>query len=163
MTPPPWRLRDADAALRLFLTAFLLLLTAGYGVGLLFAGHTTSGTPAGLTEEYRGTPEGSQGAELKYAKSEDEMYIFLHNHLLSLSLVFFAVGGIFYFSDTSPGLKKFLMLEPFAALITTFGGIWLVRFVAPAFSWLVLLSGIAMAGCVIAMVVIILRELWGRR
>jgi len=160
---PRWRLADADKTVRLFITSFLLLLTCGYAVGLLFAGHTTSGTAAGLSEEYRGTPEGSERTELKYAKSEDEMYIFLHNHLLSLSLVFFSVGGIFYFSKTPGGLKRFLMLEPFAALVTTFGGIWLVRFASPWFSWLVMLSGIAMAGCVLVMIVLILKELWGGR
>ena len=158
-----WRLRGADAAMRNFITAFLLLLSTGYIVGILFVDHRTQGTSRGLIEEYRGTPEVSRAAELKYAKSVDEMYIFLHNHILSLSVVFFAVGGIFYFSSlTSPGVKHFLIVEPFAAIATTFGGIWLMRFVAPQFSWLVLISGISMVGCYAIMVFLILWELWKR-
>ena len=159
-----WRLRDADSSARLFLSTFLIVLTIGYGIGLLFVDHTTSGTPHGLAEEFRGTPEGTHAAELKYEKGENEMYIFLHNHILSLSLVFFAAGGMFYFSSlVHDGLRKFLMVEPLIALITTFGGIWLTRFVAAEFSWLVIVSGITMVGCYLAMVVLMLIELWGRR
>ena len=159
-----WRLRDADRTLRLFITGFLLVLTVGYTIGLLFVDHTTSGSTRGLSEEFRGTPENSGAAELKYAKSADEMYIFLHNHILSLSLVFFAVGAIFYFHSIRSGLiKDLLIAEPFAAIVTTFGGIWLMRFVSEYFSWLVLLSGISMVGCYVSMVVLILKELWIRK
>jgi ABC-type amino acid transport system permease subunit len=159
-----WRLRDADRTLRLFITAFLLVLTVGYTIGLLFVDHTTSGTARGLSEQFRGTPETSTATELKYAKSADEMYIFLHNHILSLSLVFFAIGIIFYFHSMRSGLlKDFLMVEPFAAIVTTFGGIWMMRFVSEYFSWLVLLSGISMVGCYVSMVMLILKELWIRK
>ncbi len=159
-----WRLRDVDRTMRLFLTAFLLVLTVGYTIGLFFVDHTTSGTTQGLSEHFRGTPENSESAELKYAKSADEMYIFLHNHILSLSLVFAAIGAIFYFHSMPPGLlKDFLIVEPFVAIITTFGGIWMMRFVSEYFSWLVLASGISMVGCYIVMVALVLKELWLRK
>jgi hypothetical protein len=165
---PAFTLRGADRNLKLFITVFLFILTCGYLTGLLFVNHTTSGAVQGLSEEYRGSPEGSvegsNSPELKYPKSADEMYILLHNHVLSLSLVFFAVGGIFYFSSIVPaGVKGALMLEPLLAVGTTFGGIWLMRFVAEGFSWLVLISGISMAACYFAMVVLILWELWSPR
>ena len=85
--PVRWRLRDADMSLRLFITGFLLLLTIGYGIGLFFVDHSTGGTAKGLADAYRGTSENSQAIELKYAKTTDEMYIFLHNHVLSLSKI----------------------------------------------------------------------------
>lgn len=158
-----WRLKTADPTLRLFISAFLLLLTTGYTIGLVFVDHTTSGTPQGLTEQYRGTPEGAEKAELKYAKSVDEMSIFLHNHILSLSLVFFAVGGIFYFSSVPEKWKRFLMVEPIIAIATTFGSIWLMRFFSEYFSWLVIISGTTMVGCYFVMVILILKELWLRK
>ena len=159
-----WRLRDADRSMRFFITAFLLILTSGYVIGLAFVDHTTGATPKGLSEQYRGSPENSNATELKYAKSPDEMSIFLHNHVLSLSLVFFAVGGIFYFSSTtSLRVKEFLMVEPFAAILSTFGGIWLMRFVSEYFSWLVMVSGATMVGCYFVMVMLILKELWWKR
>jgi len=159
-----WRLRDADRAARLLITAFLLLLTAGYAIGLAFVDHTTSGTPQGIAENFRGTPENAQAAEIKYAKSSPEMFTFLHNHILSLALVYFAVGGLFYFTSSPVGFwKEFLLLEPFIAIFTTFGGIWLMRYLSEGISWVVLLSGISMIGCYLVMVLFILKELWTRR
>lgn len=163
-SPQSWTLKRADPSLRLFITSFLVLITIGYTIGLLFVDHTTQGTHQGLIEEYRGTPENRETVELQYAKSVDEMYIFLHNHILSLALVFFTVGGIFYFSSiVSPGIKKFLIVEPFVAIATTFGGIWLMRFVSEYFSWLVIVSGFSMVGCYTIMVIFILKELWLKR
>ena len=156
-----WKLKDADRILRLFITAFLLILTGGYAIGLLFVDHTATGSLHGLEQEYRCTPENANAAEIKYAKSVDEMYVFLHNHVLSLSIVFFFVGGTFYFSSlVKDGWKRFLMVEPILAIVTTFGGIWLMRFVSEDFSWLVVISGLTMVGCYIVMVALILVELW---
>lgn len=163
---PSWRLRDADAGLRGFLVLFLLMLTAGYSIGILFVDHSSSGTPKGLAEQFRGSSaeESAQSAELRYEKSPDEMYTFLHNHILSLSLIFFAVGSIFHFSSiVTGGLKVFLMIEPLAAIGTTFGGIWLMRFVSEGFNILVIISGTAMALCYLAMVGLILVELLSPR
>jgi hypothetical protein len=56
------------------------------------------------------------------------------------------------------------MVEPLAAVATTFGGIWLMRFVSPLFSYLVLLSGLTMGLCYLAMVALLLAELlFGKR
>ena len=38
--------------------------------------------------------------EIRYSKGDNEMFVFMYNHILSLSLVFLAVGTIFYFSST---------------------------------------------------------------
>ena len=183
----PWRLAQADRSLRLFLTAFLLVLTAGYAIGMLFVDHTTSGTPDGLAAEFRGNEDDqahvqSEGRardesqvrsesrsesrsqpELKFEKSPREIYTFLHNHIFSLSLLFFCVGTIFYFSSTPQRLKTFLLVEPFVAIVTTFGGIWLTWFVSPVFSWLVIISGLSMLACYVIILFLIIRELWGHR
>jgi hypothetical protein len=156
-----FRLRDANSTLRTFLTSFLVVLTAGYAVGLLFIDHTTSLTTDGIEQQFLGTPESATMEELRYAKSAHEMFVFLHNHILSLALVFLVLGGIFFFSSvTSTRWKTFLMVEPFGAIITTFGGMVLVRYVSPLYTWLVLLSGISLACCYTAMVLLILWELW---
>jgi len=160
----PWRLRDADRPVRLFLTAFLILVSAGYGIGLAFVDHATSGTPSGVSSEFRGDKNGNTATELKFEKSPREMYTFIHNHVLSLAILFFCVGGIFTFSSmVGPGWKGVLLVEPFVAIATTFGGIWMMRFFSPAYSWLVIVSGLSMAASYAAMVLLILRELWQGR
>ena len=156
-----FRLRQANATLRLFLTSFIAVMSVGYLIGLFFVEHTTSLSSQGIQEQFLGSANLETIQEMQYAKSANEMYVFLHNHILSLSLVFFALGGIFYFSSlVSDGVKKFLIVEPFIAVVTTFGGIVLIRFVSPLFSWLVLLSGVSLFVCYCVMGYLILRELW---
>ena len=169
-----FRLRDAEPTLRLFITVFLVVLTAGYAVGLAFVDHTTSATPSGIDERFlgsreslesvdpgaRGEPAGPAG-DLTYPKSPSEMFTLIHNHVFGLSILFFILGGIFYFSSfASPGLKRFLMVEPLVGIAMTFGGLALVRYGAPEFSWLVIVSGVSVGLCYAAMILLILAELW---
>ncbi len=159
--PLNFQLRDADSTLRLFLTTFIIVLTLGYGVGLFFVEHTTSFSSQGVEEQLLGNGHRENAQEMSYAKSTNEMYVFVHNHVLSLALVFFVVGSIFYFSSTvNEKLKRFLLIEPLVAIITTFGGVALVRLVSPGFSWLVLLSGLSLFICYGVVVVLIMKELW---
>jgi hypothetical protein len=161
-TPPLPRLRDAGRQVRLFVTAFLVVITAGYSVGLLFVEHSTGVRPSGITEQVRGNETDAGATEVRYEKSAREMFIFIHNHVLSLALVFAALGGVFLFCSIVPGrLKTFLLVEPFVAIVTTFGGMALVRYVSPHFSWLVLVSGISLAAAYVLIVGFVLRELWG--
>jgi hypothetical protein len=156
-----WTLRKADTGIRLFLTAFLIVLTCGYAAGLIFVKHTTRGSSDGLVEEYRGSPDVVAADEIKYEKSLSEMMTLLHNHLLSLALVFLLLGSIFYFNSIITGpVRTLLMVEPFVAILTTFGGIFLMRFVSAHFSWLVILSGASMMFCFVSMVIISLVDLW---
>lgn len=157
-----YRLRDADPTLRMFITVFLIVLTAGYAVGLAFVDHTTSATPSGIESRFLGTDEsGEPAGDMTFPKSSAEMFTLIHNHVFGLSILFFVLGGIFYFSSlVRPGLKRFLMVEPLAGIATTFGGLALVRYVSPAFSWLVVLSGISVGVCYAAMILLILSELW---
>ena len=165
MIPESFQLRHASRPLRLFLTAFLLVLTLGYVFGLSFVHHTTSLSPGGVVEQFRGnqSPDVSQ-KELKYEKSLNEMLTFTHNHILSLTLLFFVVGGILLCSSIiSDGWKTFLIVEPFVAIVTTFGGLWLLRFTSPWLVWLVVLSGITMLVCYLASIYLILKELWFKK
>lgn len=158
------RLRDADASLRIFLTMVLLVITAGYAVGLLFVEHTTALSVRGIEEQFLGNEEAVTEQDIRYAKSAHEMFVFMHNHILSLGVVFFVVGGIFWCSSLVLNrTKTVLMVEPLVAILTTFGGMALVRYVSPVFSWLVLISGLSLAVCYAAMVTLIVRELWFER
>ena len=162
MIPENFQLRNASRTVKLFLTAFLAVLSFGYAFGLVFVHHTTSMSPEGVLEQYRGNgPDNLTRGELKYEKTVDEMLTFTHNHVLSLTILFFIVGGILLFSSSPPDpWKRLLIIEPFVAILTTFGGLWLMRFSSGWFVWLVILSGVSMVLCYLAAVYIILRELW---
>ncbi len=127
-----------------FLTIFNL--TIGVGVGLYYVGYTTEYSPSGTSEHFSGS-EISDEFDIpeKYPKPLSELLNTTHTHIISMTFIFLIIGGIFYFNSIITGaMKTFLIVEPFISIIITFGGIWLVRFIHPGFSYLVILSGILM-------------------
>lgn len=158
MTLP--RLRDLPRLLRHLLASFLIVIAAGYTLGAFFVDHTTDTDPDGIAERFLGTegvgidpmampPE----REIQYEKSAAEVLNITHTHVISLALVFLAVGGIFVFASGIPGwLRGFLVLEPFLSIVLTFGGMWLLRYHSPSWSILIAVSGMLMSLCFYVMV-----------
>ena len=155
------RLQQLPAKIKLLLFFTVLNLTCGVSIGLYYVSNTTQLSPAGTTEHFGGSKIDTEfNIPEKYPKPVSELLITTHNHILSLTLIFLVIGGIFYFnSSITGGLKTFLIAEPFVSILTTFGGIWLIRFVHPAFSYLVIISGILMYGCYFTMAGVLLYEL----
>ena len=121
-------------------------LTIGVGVGLYYVGYTTQYSPSGTSEHFAGSKI-SDDFDIpdKYPKPFTELLNTTHTHVISLTFIFLIIGGIFYFNSIISGsMKTILIIEPFISIIVTFGGIWLVRFIHPGFSYLVILSGILM-------------------
>ena len=140
------RLYELPRKLKLlcFLTVFNI--TVGVGVGLYYVGYTTQYSPSGTSEHFAGSKI-SDDFDIpdKYPKLFSELLNTTHTHVLSMTFIFIITGGIFFFNSIITGsIKTFLIVEPFISIIVTFGGIWLVRFIHPGFSYLVILSGILM-------------------
>jgi hypothetical protein len=167
----------------------LTVLTVGYTVGLIFTYHTTSLTPKGVQERYRGNqpPPGSDTAsvvlregalpgdssissgaaadtsasaatmtaeepEMKFEKSTAEMLNLSHTHILAMATFMAFSAGIFAFSRTlSPRWRSFLIVEPFVAILPSFGAMWLMRYLHPAYSYLLMASSASMACCFFVM------------
>ncbi|MEP7219391.1 MAG: hypothetical protein ABI876_10765 [Bacteroidota bacterium] len=181
----------------------VIVLTVGYSTGMIFVQHTTSLTPKGVEERYRGNQaqtaqdstlratDTSAGAsllndtssangesllngnsqtqasapagpepEMKFEKSLPEMLNITHTHILAMAS-FFAFTAIIFAMTTRPSarLKSLLIVEPFIAIITSFASMWLMRYVHPAFSYLLVLSSGSMALCFYVMMFYSFREL----
>mgnify|MGYP001162612323 FL=1 len=133
---------------KLKLLCFLIVfnITVGVGVGLYYVGYTTQYSSIGTSEHFAGSKV-SDDFDIpdKYPKPFSELLNTTHTHVISLTFIFLIIGGIFYFNSIITGsMKTILIIEPFISIIVTFGGIWLVRFIHPGFSYLVILSGILM-------------------
>ena len=154
-------LHQLPVKLKLLLLLTVVNLTVGVGIGLYYVANTTKLTPAGTTEHFSGSEIDAEfDIPEKYPKPISELLTTTHNHILSLTLIFLVIGGIFYFNSSISGrMKTFLIAEPFISIITTFGGIWLMRFVHSAFVYLVIPSGILMYGCFFVMGGVLLYEL----
>lgn len=168
--------------LRMVARWFLVVLAVGYSTGLVFVFHTTRMTPVGMQERYRGNqPEDSAAAaamppaadssatvaeqpEMKFEKSYEEMLNITHTHMLAM--VSFLIPAACIFAGTrrpSRRLKSLLIAEPFIALLVSFAAMWLMRYVHPAFSYLLAASSGSFALALYAMIILSFRELMAPR
>ncbi|HET6401213.1 MAG TPA: hypothetical protein VFH95_07415 [Candidatus Kapabacteria bacterium] len=164
-------LRNLPREVRLFAAMIMLALGLGYAHALAYVYQTTRIVPAGIEQRFRGTetnpstestpstasaeeledtteaaPPPTITGELQYQKSLAEMLNIIHTHILSMTFLF-SLSGLITLMTASTGTKfrKFVVIEPFIGILVTFAGLWLMRYVHPAFSWLVSLSGTLMA------------------
>lgn len=129
---------------KLFILAFVVTLSVGFTTGLFFVSDTNSMTPKGMVENYLGNEDDEEALEMKFKKSDREMLSLLHTHILSISFIFFFLGGLLALTSLPRKLKTFLMLEPFLSIILTFGGIYLMWNGILWMKILVMISGIVM-------------------
>jgi len=134
----------------------------GYTTSLLFIHHTTGMTPSGVATRYRGADSAGGGAEgeMQFPKSYAEMLTITHTHLLSMAAIFVFSGlALALCERPAERWRRFLIVEPFVALLVSFSAMWLMRYVDARFSWLLSLSSAVMAATFYVQSFFILREL----
>jgi len=112
--------------IKILIFVFLVVLSIGFYSGLSFVNETTSGNPAGIESHYNGNENDKNATKMQFKKSKREILTLVHNHILSLSILFFLLSLILSTTDVNLRLKYFLMFEPFASVLLTFGGIYLM-------------------------------------
>lgn len=125
--------------------ALVLVLNLGFVTGLMFVGETSSANPKGIQEQYLGNEDQEDVEEMKFKKSEREMLTLIHNHVLSMSLIFFLLGGLLGICELKIKWKLFLMIEPFISIILTFGGLYCLWKGILWMQYIVIFSGFLMA------------------
>jgi len=140
------KLYQLPRAIKLLLMLTVLNLTVGVGIGLYYVSNTTHLSPEGTAEQFRGSSvDNNFDIPEKFPKPISELLTTTHNHIISMTFIFFIMGGIFFFNSIITGFwKSFFIAEPFFSILATFGGIWLIRFIHSSFSYLVMVSGILM-------------------
>ena len=78
--------------IKLLIGAFVIVLSIGFFTGLLFVGETSSANPNGIEEQYLGNEEDENAKVMRFKKSDKEMLTLVHNHILSMSIIFFLIG-----------------------------------------------------------------------
>ena len=145
--------------IKMFIAAFVIVLSICYCSGLLFVSETNSNTPRGMEENYLGNEEDELAAVMKFKKSEREMLTILHNHILSISFIFFFLGVLLAITSIPKKLKSFLMIEPFISIILTFGGIYFMWKGLIWMKYIVMISGLIMTVVFITSSLLILFQL----
>jgi hypothetical protein len=152
--------RTLSPAVRTLARWITIVQLVGYTTSLVFVWHTTRLVSLGVAGHYRGTDPEASTAAMEFPKSFSEMLTITHTHLLSMAVIFVLTGlGVALCAGPSEGWKRFLIAEPFAALLVSFTAMWLMRYVDPRFSWLLEASSSVLALTFYAQSWLILREL----
>jgi hypothetical protein len=138
-----------------------IVQVVGYTTSLVFVWHTTRLVPHGVATRYRGAPVDTlTSGAMQFPKSFAEMLTITHTHLLSMAVVFVFTGiGIALCARPSGRWRRFLIAEPFVALLASFSAMWLMRYVDARFAWLLEASSAVLACTFYVQSFLILREL----
>lgn len=118
----------------------------GYTTALIFVWWTTRLVPQGIADHYRGSDPAATDGAMQFAKSFGEMLTITHTHLLGMAVIFTLSGfGVALCGSLSERLRRFLIAEPFVALLVSFSAMWLMRYASPRWAWLLQLSSSIMA------------------
>lgn len=137
----------------------------GYTTSLVFVWHTTRLVPSGVATRYRGAAVDSlAAAAMQFPKSFSEMLTITHTHLLGMAVIFVFTGmGIALCTRPTERWRRFLIAEPFGALLVSFSAMWLMRYVDGRFGWLLEASSALLAVTFYVQSFLILREVGGVR
>jgi len=144
---------------KLLIGAFIITLSFGYFTGLRFVSENTNNTTSGIEEQYLGNEENEDALEMKFKKSEKEIITTVHNHVVSMSIIFLLLGTILLTTSIHPTLKKVLIVEPFISIVLTFGGIWLMWSGVLWFKYVIIFSGMLLTVTYTTSVVLIMMQL----
>lgn len=145
--------------LKLLIGAFVIVLSVGFYTGLLFIGETSTINPSGIEEQYLGNEADEEAVVMKFKKSKKQMLTLVHNHVLSMSIIFFLLGLILLVTKLNIRLKLFLMIEPFLSVVLTFGGLYLMWTGLLWMKYIVIISGTLMVLSYTLSIFIIFKQL----
>ena len=144
---------------RNLLIAFVITLSFGYGTGMYYLTLTSGVKTQSIEENYLGNEANEAALEMKFKKPEKEVISIIHSHVISFSLIFLAIGGLFLMTSYASGLKSVLVIEPFVSIILTFGGIWLMWQGIAWMKYIIIISGTLMNLAYVVMAALILAAL----
>ena len=143
---------------KLLITAFVITLSIGFFTGINFVKITSTFQSNGIESNYLGNENDEEAEVMQFKKSEKEILTLIHNHILSMSIIFLLLGGILSLTSMNKRLKSILMFEPFLSIILTFGGIYILWSGVLWFKYIIMFSGMAMVFSFILSVFFILKE-----
>ena len=153
-------LSNLSKDVKLLISTFLIVLTIGFLSGTKFLFYSNTTPPIGIEEHYNGNEFSDDQEVMKFKKSEKEILNIVHAHILSMSLIFLAIGYFLTKTDLSNPLKNFLIVEPFVSIVLTFGGIYMLWLEISWFTYVIMISGILLHVCYFLAVFLIFKELY---
>jgi len=130
--------------IRLLITAFVITLNIGFFTGINFVNETSKFQPDGIETNYLGNENIENAEVMQFKKPKKEILTLVHNHILSMSVIFLLLGVLLTYTSINKKLKRILILEPFVSIILTFGGIYVLWTGVLWFKYVIMISGLAL-------------------
>lgn len=130
--------------IKILIIAFISVLSIGFYGGQSFVNSTTAMQSSGIESHYLGNENDENAEIMQFKKSEREILTVVHNHILSLSVIFFLLSLLVSITSLPKKLKYFLMIEPFFSIVLTFGGIYFLWSGILWFKYIIIISGVLM-------------------
>jgi cellulose synthase/poly-beta-1,6-N-acetylglucosamine synthase-like glycosyltransferase len=143
--------------------AFIICLSIGFYAGIRFVNDTSNSNPDGIEERYLGNESDEAATVMKFKKSSQEVMTMVHNHILSLSVIFFLLGGLIAITGINKKLKSFLMIEPFVSILCTFGGIYFMWSGMLWMKYVIMVSGVLMTVSFTLSIFFILKGIFSKK
>ena len=144
--------------IKLLIIAFTITLSIGFFTGINFVRITSTFQAKGVETNYLGNEEDEDAKVMQFKKSKKEVLTLIHNHILSMSVIFLLLGGLLSLTSMNKRIKTVLIFEPFISIILTFGGIYVLWSGIHWFKYVIMLSGFAMVLSFILSSIFILKE-----
>ena len=145
--------------IKIFVGTFVIILSIGFYTGLLFVSQTSTASPEGIVQNYNGNEADEDAEVMKFKKGEREMLTIVHTHILSMSFIFFLLGGLVWLCRLPIKLKLILTVEPFLSVLLTFGGIYFIWSGVLWMKYVVILSGFLMTLTFVISTIVVLYQL----
>ena len=130
--------------IRLLIIAFVITLNIGFLTGLNFVEETSSFRPDGIETNYLGNENNENEEIMQFKKTERDILTVVHNHIMSMSIIFLLLGVLLSFTSINKKLMRVLIIEPFFSIILTFGGIYVLWTGILWFKYIIMISGMAL-------------------
>ena len=145
--------------IKIFIGAFVVILSIGFYTGLLFVSTTSTIQPNAIVENYLGNEDNEDAEVMKFKKGEREMLTIIHTHILSMSFIFFLLGALVWLTKLPKKMKLILTVEPFISVVLTFGGIYFLWTGILWMKYIIILSGFLMTTTFVVSSLLVLYQL----
>ena len=155
------KLYELPKQAKYFLLCFLLVLSFGYFMGFSFVKRTTSLTSTGIEQNYNGNEEvaDEEVDEYLFKKPEKEILTIVHNHVLSMSIIFLITGLLILLTNLPGWVKGLLTIEPMISLVVTFGGIYIMWLGNLWMKYVIMVSGILLTLSYVTAIILLIWHL----
>ena len=149
------KLNNLPGMLKLLLCIFLFSILFGYVSGFIMLDLSTGLYAEGIQENILGNEFNEDYEVLKFKMSERQLHGIIHSHVIVLSILFFILSILLFFTSYPRYLKSFFFIEIFLSIWTTFGGLWILWKGYVWSKYMIVISGIIMHSSVFVIIILL--------